>query len=821
MISRRAVLGGAFALSVPRSSLAWTHGNPAGSPSWITIPVGGGGYQSKLSISPSGVILSGTDAGSGCHLGSTVLGTANVCLQTGSSLPASFLPSPYIGGDSYDLTIGPSGTFWWYWSTTVIGTLLKSTNQGTNWTTTGFPVTSANGNGNQHPVIRQMIAEDPNNPNVIYVGGYDALRRSLDGGATFTTVSGITAPGSDPGVCGIQFDPTSGTTTLSGQTVTARILVNVFGTGVYQSSNGGSTFSLISGSPTAVYSSCMGSDGWYYACQYGSTNLIRISPTNALSTITCGTAFGMMVVNPNNPAQGIAWDSIGGGCITFNGAINGGTPPTATHNGSSVTVTATDAPWLTLTGNPSLGPIDWDPFLTTSATSLTIGTGSQTLTVATGQNIAVGDPIRVSNTGTLTNYMRGTVTAYNSSTGSLTFTVGNNDTGQYLGAQTGGSGTFGAWRVTKDRVWYCCGVGLIRADAPSVSGTNAYTTQVFGIETLSSCAVLWPPGRDPILISSDFPFRTQAVNPVGQTTGNSSYQPSVDYGGITDGNTVAYAVSDPTTLFAITPGKALTSTNQGLTWSALSSVPSAASPVGCWIAASTDTNIVVAAGSAMNYTTNGGTSWSNSSGQPTIAHGPFGLAGSPICADSVTAGTFYCVSNTAVYVSTNSGATWTATGGTVQVGTPNLVAVPGNAGHLLYASGQLTGSGATPAAIVASSPNAGGGLSFSSNGGVTWTTLPNTQEAISVACGAAKPGGNGYPAFAFAGWVSGVYGLWRVDNFNPSNISATTYTNIGTYPNNTIDFPDSFAGDSLNWNWWILSQRGSGWRFYGVGGSWP
>jgi hypothetical protein len=279
-------------------------------------------------------------------------------------------------------------------------------------------------------------------------------------------------------------------------------------------------------------------------------------------------------------------------------------------------------------------------------------------------------------------------------------------------------------------------------------------------------------------------------------------------------------------LFAITPGRALKSANQGITWTALSSVPSAASPVGCWICASTDLNIVVAAGSVANYTTNGGTSWNTPTGMPSIAQGPFQLSGSPICADSVTANKFYCVGgisggSTFVYVSTNSGATWTATGGSVQVGTPNLVAVPGNAGHLLYASGQLTGSGATPAAIVASSPNSGGGLSFSSNGGVTWTTLPNTQEAISVACGASKPGGNGYPSFAFAGWVSGVYGLWRVDNFNPSNVAATTYTNIGTYPNSTIDFPDGFAGDSLNWNQWILSQRGSGWRFYGLGGSWP
>ena len=437
LITRRALLGGAASVFIShKADAAFWQGQAyaVNSPAWYTIPVGGGGYQSRLSISPSGTILSGSDAFF-IGTGSTKLGTPNVQLQTGTSMPASFLPSPYIGGDCYDLVIGPSGNFWWYWSTTSIGTLLKSTNQGANWQTTGFPITAANGNGNSHTIIRQMIAEDPNNANVVYVGGYDALRVSFNGGATFTTVSGITAPGSDPGVCAIQFDPTSGTTTNGGVTVTARILLSVYGTGIYVSTNGGASFSKITSSPTGVTSSCMGTDGNYYACSYNVSSLVRISTANALTTISCNVSVGMMIVNPNNPAQGIAWDAFGGGCITFNGAINSGSP-TGTHNGggSGVSIVANDCPWLELTGNPSLGPIDWDPFLTTSATSLTIGTGSKTLTVATNQNIAINDPIRVSNTGTLTNYMRGLVTAYTPATGSLTFTVGNDDPSQYLGA---------------------------------------------------------------------------------------------------------------------------------------------------------------------------------------------------------------------------------------------------------------------------------------------------------------------------------------------------------------------------------------------------
>ena len=239
--------------------------------------------------------------------------------------------------------------------------------------------------------------------------------------------------------------------------------------------------------------------------------------------------------------------------------------------------------------------------------------------------------------------------------------------------------------------------------------------------------------------------------------------------------------------------------------------------------ASTPSNIVVASGANKAYTTDGGTTWNTPSGMPNINQSPFTLAGSPIVADSVTANKFYCTNGTSFYVSTNSGATWSATGGSVPptTGNANLVAVPGHAGHLLYAGGQNSGGGSTPAAIVASSPSSSVPLNFSSDGGVTWTSLPNLEETICVACGAAKPGGNGYPSFAFAGWVSSVYGIWRVDNFDPTNISATTYVNIGTWPNGTIDFPDSIAGDSANWNRWILSQRNSGWRYYGTGSGWP
>jgi hypothetical protein len=67
-----------------------------------------------------------------------------------------------------------------------------------------------------------------------------------------------------------------------------------------------------------------------------------------------------------------------------------------------------------------------------SADTLTIGTGSQTLTIGTNMSYQVGNPVIIKWMDAPTNTMTGTVTSYNSSTGSLVVNV----------TSTTGSGTF-------------------------------------------------------------------------------------------------------------------------------------------------------------------------------------------------------------------------------------------------------------------------------------------------------------------------------------------------------------------------------------------
>lgn len=77
-------------------------------------------------------------------------------------------------------------------------------------------------------------------------------------------------------------------------------------------------------------------------------------------------------------------------------------------------------------------------FTASSATSMTIGTGSKSLTIETGKGFAVGQVLMLASTASPTNYMTGQVTSYNSGTGALEVNV----------TSAAGSGTIAAWTVS-------------------------------------------------------------------------------------------------------------------------------------------------------------------------------------------------------------------------------------------------------------------------------------------------------------------------------------------------------------------------------------
>lgn len=176
-----------------------------------------------------------------------------------------------------------------------------------------------------------------------------------------------------------------------------------------------------------------------------------------------------------------------------------------------------------------------------------------------------------------------------------------------------------------------------------------------------------------------------------------------------------------------------------------------------WSSSSTDTtgggNVAMSAdgtsivwspsGQAVYYSTNTGSSWSKSSGIP---------AGAKVASDRVNSSKFYGFYNGTFYVSTNKGATFTATITTGLPITANIKAMPGIEGDVW-----LAGEGETGVS----------GLFHTTNSGTSFTKIADVDAASTIGFGMAAPGET-YMALYTSAKVNGVRGIFRSDDAGAS-----------------------------------------------------
>ncbi|MFK4040930.1 cellulose binding domain-containing protein [Nonomuraea wenchangensis] len=134
------------------------------------------------------------------------------------------------------------------------------------------------------------------------------------------------------------------------------------------------------------------------------------------------------------------------------------------------------------------------------------------------------------------------------------------------------------------------------------------------------------------------------------------------------------------------------------------------------------------------YSVGYGNSWQTASGLPTDA---------VVESDRVNASKFYGLSGGRLYLSTNGGATFTATAATGLPTTGKFKAVPGIEGDLWVAGD--------------------GGLWHSTNSGTSFTKVSGITKSVNVGFGKAAPGGT-YQAIYTVATIDNVTGLYRSDN---------------------------------------------------------
>jgi PKD repeat protein len=187
------------------------------------------------------------------------------------------------------------------------GILLKSTDRGRSFIATGatFPLTP-NANAKS---FGERIAVDPANSAIVYFGTpLSGLQLSLDGGLTWNLVGGGLPSAAN--VINITYDPTGGTTIVSGQLRTAVLYATAYDSAVYRSADGGQTWADITTGITVSGQSIAGrtrmteidSLGRLYVTRSGSNQYWRYAGST-WSIVTNPNTAKSLAIDPANPLR--------------------------------------------------------------------------------------------------------------------------------------------------------------------------------------------------------------------------------------------------------------------------------------------------------------------------------------------------------------------------------------------------------------------------------------------------------------------------------------------------------------------------------------
>jgi hypothetical protein len=640
-----------------------------------------------------------------------------------------------------------------------VTTTLTGSASSRSWVKT--PLTnSINGNQGISAGSSHAIGCDPANPNVVYAGVPGALKVSgnaLSGASSsFATVSGVGTTGTLPSL--IAFDPGSTTgacAAISGSpTCSQHFFVFTDGTGLYETYNGGTSFTLTSSGPTTI----TGAYGHMNADKYDNV-FVSINDTHLYKYV------------PNGTAGGGTWTTQTPGAI--NSVVNFAIDPTAASStteriaasgsdGNIAVTTTTGAAW--------------------TAASLSVTTGN-TFAAPSPQPAWMGNAVQYGSNG---NYI-------------------------YIDTQDFAFDNSG-------NLWSAAGIGAWEMSVGGIITHGVWNANSIGIEQLVANWIVSAPGNAPVAAVWDRGFFALQNPDAFPSNYWPDFTYSNTYGAINGGWALTYAsynaAGSPCGVscnffvgwIAQSNNLGASSADGGKTWTAWPTQP-AGTNIGGAIAAASQTNWIVNPGfnQGLYYTTNAGgtwtpltisgaaTPWSNDGGRESIA------------ADTVAATTYCIVDNSLnFYSSTTATPSFTkvASAGATDGGAYNdkLKAVPGISGAFFYSGGNNGGS------------NTGFHLWKSTNTCGTWVDVDTgLTNVYGYGFGAAKPGGSGVPVIYAYATIGGVAGIYENDDL----ATTTTWTLVpnSTLASNSLDFVKDVSGDMNVYGRVYIGFNGSGYAY--------
>ncbi|MFI9643231.1 xyloglucanase [Micromonospora sp. NPDC051925] len=630
------------------------------------------------------------------------------------------------------------------------GAILRSRDRGDSWQTTELPFTlggNMSGRG-----MGERLAVDPADDKVLYLGAPsgNGLWRSTDGGARWSRVTSFPHTGDnpqtagtaeDPGLVWVAFDRNTG---RHGKT-TKTIYVGVADPNdpVYRSTDGGATWSPLAGAPKGYF-----------------PHRGVVDPVNHLLYVTTADDIG-----PFGGGKGDVWkyaatpgtwtqispvpSSSGDNYFGYSGLTVDRNDPDTIMVGSQVSWWPDGVIWRSTDGGATWTRIwDWDAW----------------------PNRKLRYTIDSSETPWMTMGRQDDPPLYSPNIGQVisSLEIDPFDSDRLL--FNGGPGIAGTTNLT---AW-------------DSGDTFTITPVVDGLEEGAVQGLIKPPGGPLVSAMGDVGgFRhddldtapkTIFTNPVFTTT-----------------RSIDYAERNPRVIVragdfndADRPGDshAAFSTDGGATW--FQGTEPDGINTGGSIAASADGSRFVWApgdsGQPVVHSVGFGTSWSPSTGVP---------ANAMIIADRVNPLKFYAYSNGTLYVSTDGGASFTASSATGLPATNwgvRLKAVPGHQGEIWVAGGATWTSY---------------GLWRSTDSGATFHRVSSVETADNIGFGKAAPGRT-YPALYVAAQVRGQRGVFRSDD------AGRSWVRINDDRHQYGGLPETLTGDPDVYGRVYLSGYGRG-----------
>lgn len=244
-----------FLILIIKNILAYT---------WQNVVIMGGGFVSGLAYSPvqPNLIYARTDVGGLYRWDNSVKKWIPLTdMSSGSFMGGESIAPDPVNPNIVYAAVGFSG----------YGYILKSTDMGNSWTAYPVPISiAANNDGRQ---AGERLAIDPNLPSKLYFGSrWQGLWVSTDSGANWTKVTSFPTNGdAGYGISWVIFPKPAGGYGNPSGSASQIIYVGVMAlssgnSNVYRSTNGGTSWSVISGGPSGMITqhASLGSDGFLW-----------------------------------------------------------------------------------------------------------------------------------------------------------------------------------------------------------------------------------------------------------------------------------------------------------------------------------------------------------------------------------------------------------------------------------------------------------------------------------------------------------------------------------------------------------------------------